>query len=61
MAKPTSINVRLDEEMKNRIAAVADYYGVKMSNLVREWYAASLTEEEAKIATIEAWKATEEK
>ena len=36
-AKITSINVRIDDELKERIAALAAYQDITMSQLVREW------------------------
>lgn len=34
----TSINVRVDEDTKQRIAAIAAHYGITVSELVRGWY-----------------------
>jgi antitoxin component of RelBE/YafQ-DinJ toxin-antitoxin module len=39
MAHITSINVRVDDDTKNRIAAIAAYREITISDLVREWYA----------------------
>lgn len=36
--KPTSINVRIDEELKNRVAALAAVQGRTISDMVRDWY-----------------------
>ena len=46
MAKITSINVRIDDALKERIAAVAEYRDITISDLVREWYEQCLEEEE---------------
>lgn len=37
--KLTSINVRIDEELKNRVAALAEVQGITISEMVRDWYA----------------------
>lgn len=38
MAKITTINVRVDEELKQRVAALAEVQGVSISELVRGWF-----------------------
>ena len=38
MNKPTSINVRIEEELKNRVAALAAVQGRTISDMVRDWY-----------------------
>ncbi len=47
--KITSINVRVDDETKERVAALADYYGQSISQLVREWLADCIAIEERAI------------
>lgn len=49
--KITSINVRVDDEIKERVAAIADYYGQTISQLVREWLADCIAIEERAINT----------
>lgn len=46
MAHITSINVRVDDETKQRIQRIADYREITMSDLVREWYADCIQQEE---------------
>lgn len=36
--KITSINVRVDEDLKNRVAALAEVQGMTISELVRGWF-----------------------
>ena len=36
--KITTINVRIDDELKERIAAIAAYQDMTISQLVRGWY-----------------------
>lgn len=38
MAKITSVNVRIDDELKARIAALAEVQGMTISELVRGWF-----------------------
>ena len=35
--KITSINVRVDDDIKERVAALAKHYDTTISSLVREW------------------------
>lgn len=44
--KITTINVRIDDELKERIAAIAAYQDMTMSQVVREWlcYCAEMDE-----------------
>lgn len=37
-AKITTLNVRIDDELKERIAAIAAYRDITMSQLAREWF-----------------------
>lgn len=48
MATPkiTTINVRVDEDVKNRITAIADAYDITISELIREWYNILIEKEE---------------
>ena len=36
--KLTSVNVRIDEELKERISRLAAVQGISISVMVREWY-----------------------
>ena len=36
--KITSINVRVDDELKQRVAALAEVQGMTISELVRGWF-----------------------
>ena len=36
--KPTSINVRVDDELKARVKALARVQGVTISELARSWF-----------------------
>ena len=36
--KITSINVRIDEDLKARVSALADVQGRTISDMVRDWY-----------------------
>lgn len=36
--KITTINVRVDEDLKNRVAALAEVQGMTISELVRGWF-----------------------
>ena len=45
-SKITSVNVRIDDDLKERIAAVAAYRDITMSQLVREWFDTCIVEEE---------------
>lgn len=45
-AKITSVNVRIDDELKERIAAIAAYRDITMSQLVREWLNYCIEDEE---------------
>lgn len=38
MAKITSVNVRIDDELKARIATLAEVQGMTISELVRGWF-----------------------
>ena len=38
LKKFSSINVRVDEELKARVAALAEVQGVTISELVRSWF-----------------------
>ena len=42
----TSINVRVDNETKNRVAAIAHEYDMTISELVRGWFEQCLELEE---------------
>lgn len=46
-AKITSLNVRIDDELKERIAAIASYRDITMSQLAREWFDYCVKEDEA--------------
>lgn len=48
-SKITSINVRVDDDTKARVAALAEHYGQTISQLVREWLADCITIEEKAI------------
>ena len=52
MAHITSVNVRVDDETKNRIAAIAQFYEKTISELVREWFDDCIELEEGVIAKI---------
>lgn len=52
MAKITSINVRVDENIKARVAALADFRGITISQLVREWFLDSIEQDEALMAKV---------
>ena len=50
--KITSINVRVDDDIKARVAAIADFRGITISQLVREWFLDNIELEERLMAQI---------
>lgn len=50
--KITSINVRVDDDIKARVAALADFRGITISQLVREWFLDNIEKEEELVAKI---------
>lgn len=48
--KPTSINVRVDEDLKNRVTRLAKAQGVSISELVRDWFIECVELEEKALA-----------
>lgn len=52
MATPriTTINVRVDEDVKNRILAIANEYDMTISELIRTWYDILIEREEQFLA-----------
>ena len=48
--KITSINVRVDEDVKERILAIAKEYDMTISELIRTWYDILIEREEQFLA-----------
>lgn len=46
----TTINVRVDEDVKNRILAIAKEYDMTISELIRTWYDILIEREEQFLA-----------
>lgn len=51
--KVTTINVRVDDDIKDRVAALAQHYDTTISALVREWLLDCIKIEERVIAQYE--------
>ena len=50
MMKHTSVNVRVDDDLKERIAKLAKLQGMSISELVREWFIDCVELEERALA-----------